>query len=41
MGRCVLALGVEILDEVLEEVDAFLDFDLVDLQQVLEAERSS
>lgn len=35
---CVLALGVEILDEVLQEVDAFLDFDLIDLEQVLETE---
>lgn len=41
MGKCVLALGVEILDEVLEEVDAFLHFDLIDLQQVLEVEQSS
>lgn len=40
-GRCVLALGVKILDEVLHEVDAFLDLDLVDLEQVLETERKS
>lgn len=34
----ILALSVEILDEVLKEVHAFLHFDLVDLQQILKAE---
>lgn len=39
--RCVLALGVKILDEILQEVHAFLDFDLIDLEQVLEREWKS
>lgn len=40
-GRCLLALGVKKLDEVLQEVDSFFDFDLIDLEQVLEAEWKS
>lgn len=38
LWRDVLALSVEILDEVLEEVDAFLHFDLVHFQEILQRE---
>lgn len=34
----VLALSVEILDEVLQEVDAFLHFDLVHFEEILKPE---
>lgn len=40
-GGCLLALSVKILDEVLQKVNAFLDFDLIDLEQVLETEGKS
>ena len=34
--RYVLALSVEILDEVLQEVDTFLRFDLVHFDKILQ-----
>lgn len=34
----ILALSVEKLDEVLEKVDAFLHFDFVDFQEILQRE---
>lgn len=37
----LLALSVEIFDEVLQEVGAFLHLDLVDLQQILKPERKT